>query len=269
MSTETPLKMQRIGLPEGLSGFVCVKNAISLDYCIEECILSMLPLCDEVVVGDMGSDDGTRDMLADWAMKQPKLNLVKIRDWTQERGNMSWWTSALNETRQHIGYSMALGLDADEILSDDDVTIRTVMSAVREKRAIALDRLNFARDAHSLIPEGECCGKHVVRVGPSDLWWPSDEPHKRGEVPLLDMATITPEAKIFHMGFLRKREAFYKKARVVLGAFFNDYDQRLKRSELSADHPFAEFPWFNRLTPYQGYYPQLARNWLQARGYSI
>lgn len=254
--------------PEGLTGFVVSKNCLSLDYCLEECIMSLLPICDEIVVGEMGSDDGTREFLDNWSFRQPRLNVVSIRDWTKERGSMTWYTSALNEARAHIGFSMAIGLDADEVLSDDPTTLSIVRKAVKEKRAIALDRLNFVRDAHSLIPEGECCGKYVVRVGPSDLWWPSDEPHKPGEVPLLDMANIEPAAKIFHLGFLRKRDAFYSKARVVLGAFFNEFDQRLKRSELSGAHPFEEFPWWNRLNTYHGYYPASVRAWMRERGYN-
>lgn len=180
---------------------------------------------------------------------------------------MTWYTSALNETREHLRYASAVNLDADEVLSDDFTTHEIVLKAAREMRAIALDRLNFARDAKSLIPEHECLGKHVVRVGPSNLWWPSDEPHERGEVPLLDMASITPEAKIFHLGFLRKRGAFFRKARVVLGAFFDNYDSRLTEAEEKGLSPLAKFPWFDRLEPYNGRYPESVSKWLTERGF--
>lgn len=253
--------------PHGLSGFTVTKNCLQLDYCIMECVDSMLPLCDEVVIGDMGSTDGTLELLSAWAVSEPKIRVIHIQDWTQQKGNIRWFVEALNEVRTKLRYEMALQLDADEVLGDDPATVSAVTSCVELRDAIALDRLNFVRDATSLIPEGECCGKYVVRCGPSHLWWPSDEPHVPGEVKLLDMAHIEPMAKIFHLGFLRRREAFFAKAKVVLGAFFNEYDQRLAGAEAEGTHPFSAFPWWNRLVHYNGKYPSSVTAWLKKRGY--
>lgn len=255
--------------PKGLSGFTISKNCRSLDYCLIECIESMLPVCDEVVVGEMGSTDGTREILDAWMVTEPKLRVVTIRDWTLERANHSWFTSALNETREHLDYCQGLQLDSDEVLSDGNETIAAIKRACNKTNAIALDRLNFVRDATSLIPEGECVGKYVVRCGPSHLWWPSDEHHERGEVHLLDMSHIEPTARIFHLGFLRKPEAFYAKAKVVLGAFFGNYDQRLADAEKIGANPMSGMPWYNRLASYDGHYPDSVRKWMTERGYVV
>ncbi len=254
---------------KGLSGMTVSKNCLTLDYCIEECIRSMLPICDEVVVGDMGSDDGTREWLDRWCETEPKLRVVRIRDWTKERGSKTWFTSALNDTRQHLKFSMMLQLDSDEVLCDDNETFHSIAHACLNTHAFAFDRINFVRDAHSVIPENECCGRWVTRIGPSHLWLPSDEPHSRGEIHLLDMSFVQPLAKIHHLGFLRRREAFFAKAKVVLGAFFNEYDTRLAKAEESGSHPFAEFPWWNRLTRYDGYYPDAVKKWMEARNYAV
>lgn len=250
-----------------LSGFTVSKNCLDLDYCIGLTIQSLLPICDEVVVGEMGSTDGTRQYLEAWMDVEPKLRVVPIWDWTLEKGNHQWFVNALNETRKELRFPMALQLDSDEYLSDDRKTQDIVHNAVRAGDAIALDRLNFARNAHSLIPEGECVGKYVVRVGPSHLTWCSDEPHLPGEVPLLDMAHIEPEAKIFHLGFLRKPQAFFAKSKVVLGAFFNEYDKRIADAEEKGRLPLERFPWWNRLVPYNGYYPEAVKKWMIERGH--
>lgn len=252
-----------------LSGFSVVKNPISLDYCAIEMIHSLLPICDEVVIGEMGSTDGTKEAMEEWSSRDPRIRLVPIRDWTLERNNRQWFVSALNETRQHLRFPMAIQLDADEVLGEDHATHSAIRYAVEKKDAIALNRINFVRDPRSIIPQGECCGRYVVRVGPSHLHWVSDEPHHRGEIPLLDMAHIEPQALIFHLGFLRHPQAFYKKARVVLGAFFDNYDPRLVKAEESGTHPFAEFTWFNRLDAWNGYHPESVKVWLRARGYKI
>lgn len=253
---------------KGLSGFTVCKNCIELDYCIIEAVNSMLPICEEVVVGEMGSTDGTLELLVSLAAIKPKLRIVRIRDWTIEKGNSHWFVNALNETRGHLRFPMALQLDADEVFSDDPATIRHISSCVERKGAMVFDRLNLVRDAHSLIPEGECVGKYVTRCGPSHLVWCSDDPTLEAQE-LLNMAQREPDAKIFHLGFLRRHSAFYQKCRVVQGAFFDTYDSRLVEAEATGTHPFAKFPWWDRLINYNGYYPESVKNWLQSRGYKI
>lgn len=258
--------------PKGLSGFTVVKNALSRDYCIRECVESMFAVCDQVLIADMGSDDGTWEMLSSIASTNSKcyLTLTRIRDWTQERANPDWWTSAINEARQRLDHSHMLQLDADEVLSDDPETHAAIRHAVEHTNAFAFDRLNFCGGPDALIPEGECVGRWVTRIGPSHLFLPSDEPHYRGEVHILDMAFNQPQAKIFHVGFLRKPEAFYAKARVVLGAFFGNYDERLVQAENEKGRsPMSYMPWFNRLTPYRGPYPASVRKWMEERGYHV
>ncbi len=250
------------------SGFTVSKNCLSLDYPIGLTILSMRSVCDEVVIGDMGSIDGTFEQLKQLSSADPCVRVVKIHDWTLEKGNPEWFVRALNECRMALKYPMALELDADEVLSDDPKTLAIVRKAIEDGDCIAVDRLNFARDARSLIPEGEAVGKYVVRVGPSNLWWPSDEFHNRGEVELLDRAHIEPDAKIFHLGFLRNTEAYFAKARVVLGAFFNEFDVRLAEAEAKGAPPMSGMPWWDRLVPYDGPYPAVVKQWMFERGYN-
>jgi glycosyltransferase involved in cell wall biosynthesis len=251
-----------------LSGLVLTRNCVVNDYAYIQAIQSLLPVCDEVVVSDSDSTDGTLEVLNAWAAEEPKIRVVNY-PWPDPKGEMGWFVKWINHGRSHVKAPMMLQLDADEVLSDEPSTKAAIELTVSIRGAIAFDRINFVRDAHSVIPEGECCGRWVVRLGPSHLHWVSDEPHKPGEVPLLDMAHLEHGAKIFHLGFLRKREAFFRKAQVVGTAFFNEYDQRLKRSELSGDHAFSEFPWWNRLTVYHGYFPLSVRAWLKERGYKI
>jgi len=48
-----------------VSGFTFIRNALKLDYPIKEAILSILPMCDEVVVAVGNSDDDTRKYIED------------------------------------------------------------------------------------------------------------------------------------------------------------------------------------------------------------
>ncbi|MEI8193679.1 MAG: glycosyltransferase family 2 protein [Flavobacteriia bacterium] len=55
-----------------VSGFTFIRNAITYDYPILEAILSIEPICDEIVVAVGNSDDQTRALIA-------SLNLAKIK----------------------------------------------------------------------------------------------------------------------------------------------------------------------------------------------
>ena len=48
-----------------VSGFTFIRNALKLDYPIKEAILSILPLCDEIIVAVGNSDDETRKYIED------------------------------------------------------------------------------------------------------------------------------------------------------------------------------------------------------------
>lgn len=46
-----------------VSGFTIIRNAIKYDYPIKEAILSILPVCDEVIVLVGNSDDNTKALI--------------------------------------------------------------------------------------------------------------------------------------------------------------------------------------------------------------
>ncbi len=58
-----------------VSGFTFIRNAIHYDYPIVEAILSILPLCDEVVVAVGNSTDGTLALIQ--AINDPKIKIIE------------------------------------------------------------------------------------------------------------------------------------------------------------------------------------------------
>jgi len=69
-----------------LSGYTTTLNCIKHQYPWKDCIESMLGFCDEVIVVDGGSTDGTWDELSDWSEKEPRLKIhKKERDWESKR----------------------------------------------------------------------------------------------------------------------------------------------------------------------------------------
>ncbi|MBG17594.1 MAG: hypothetical protein CMB77_04500 [Euryarchaeota archaeon] len=69
-----------------ISGYTTVYNCIENQYPWEKCIESMLGFCDEVVVVDGGSTDGTWDKLTQMAEEEPRLVINQnIIDWDHPR----------------------------------------------------------------------------------------------------------------------------------------------------------------------------------------
>ncbi len=69
-----------------VSGYTQAYNVMESAYPWRESISSLLGFCDEVVVLDGGSDDGTFEALKIWAVEEPRLVIKQLkRDWNDKR----------------------------------------------------------------------------------------------------------------------------------------------------------------------------------------
>jgi hypothetical protein len=58
-----------------VSGFTFVRNAVKFDYPVVEAILSILPICDEVIVAVGNSDDNTLGLIQ--GINSPKIKIIE------------------------------------------------------------------------------------------------------------------------------------------------------------------------------------------------
>lgn len=252
-----------------LGGNVVIRNGNELDFCWREAVASLLPVCDVVSVCDGQSTDGTQEEVRDWMTREPKLSLC-VYEWKNPKGYPDFFVDWINYGREHVKADYQFQLDADEVLSELSYPyIQLIKQRSMEKPfSIAMNRLNFWRDTHSLIPKGQCCSAEVIRIAPTNMWMASDGYHPKGE----EVAKIGEFVgiDIFHYGFLRKREAFFKKERLLQGYFFDTYDERLAKAETAPGNWMAMegvTGWENQLKEYTGPHPLVARGWLRERGY--
>lgn len=254
-----------------LGGNICIRNGFELDYCFQEAIQSLLPICEEVVVCDGESTDGTREAIEEWAAREPKIRLITY-PWPNPKGDIKFWTDWINFAREQIKCDFQIQLDADEVLSENSYDwIKSYKHYTDSKAQESLwcKRWNFWRDAKSLIPFGHCLSDRVCRIAPQYCWLPSDGADVRGA----DVIRIAQPSgiEIFHYGFLRKRESFFKKARALQEMFFNSYDPRLEEVEKQDGNwmeKICEIEWTNQLTPFEGKHPVIMLQWLKERNYT-
>jgi glycosyltransferase involved in cell wall biosynthesis len=250
-----------------LAGILCVRNGTELDYCWKEAAMSLLGVCDELVLCDSDSTDDTRNLMDDWAARNPKITLCNF-PWTDPERTNRWWPDFLNYARQHAKSEAVFFLDADEVLHEHSYA--EVRERINRSEAFFVHRHNFWRDSRSLIPEGVCCGTKVLRGGPKNFWYPSDYPDPDGRDNEILARAVQSNVQIMHYGFLRKREAFFKKARTVQKIWVGSYDPRLEAAE-KFDGPWATMPgvtgWEDKLQAFTGTHPEIAKYWLRERGY--
>jgi hypothetical protein len=251
-----------------LGGFIVIRNGDLLDYSWREAAQSLLPHVQELVICDCDSTDGTTQEIQRWADLEPKIRYANF-PWTDPKGvSHNWWIDALNFGRQQLTTTHFVYVDSDEYLSDHPDCITALQEALADGKPRLMDRLNFWRDAQSLIPEGEVCGRKVSRFGPVAYEAVSDEPRHAGERPILDEAIFDERLVVFHLGFLREQKAFYRKARAVLDIWFRRYDERLAKTEEEGRPVWeSECAFTDRLVPWQGYMPLPVQHWLAARGH--
>ncbi len=260
-----------------LGGNVCIRNGEELDFCWELAVKSLLPVCAQVVICDSDSTDGTSQKIGEWAAREPKIKAVNY-PWKDPRGDGMWVMDWTNWAREQLDTDYHFQLDADEILHDNAYAQIEMLLETTKPISILCWRYNFWRDAQHLIPPDKCCGHRVIRMAPTDLWLPADYPHEKGRA-AMDIEIDCP-LQIFHYGFLRRREAFFKKERGLQRAFVNRYDPKLELAEKYPGNwmamPCISSPtdnpadgWENDVRVFDGKHPVIAHDWLRARGYSV
>lgn len=253
-----------------LGGNVCVRNGDELDYCWREAVLSLLPVCDEVVICDGESTDGTQEAIRDWMNIEPKIKLC-VYKWPDPKGDIDFWVNWLNYARLHVRSDFMIQLDADEILSEQSYpAVRAVKDlAYPQYFSLWCSRYNFWKDERHLIPPGVCLSDRVIRIAPQNVWLPSDGIHRNGGEAVGMARDWREQIQIFHYGFLRKPGAFFKKARALQGYFFDNYDSRLAAVEDDKNWMtnIKDVEWINQLVEFRGSHPALGKVWLRERGY--
>lgn len=267
----------------GLSGYIPVRNALSLDYCYREAAMSLLPICDEVILCDSDSTDGTRQEMDEWAKVNSKLRIINYPwprlptpdeverdDPHRPKGDPRMLIAWLNFARAECAYDTQMTLDADEVLSPK--AYAEVRRAVADRIPRWCQRVNLWGDPFHEAPHGSVCGERVVRIAPTAMEMCSDEPRPEGEPEIRVKAIDGPELKIFHLGFLRPQAAFLKKSRVMQSALMNCYDPRLREAERTGESwiKLSPFPtgWSILEYPHRDW-PDFVTAWLKERGYKV
>jgi len=104
----------------GITGIAAISNAIEGNYPFIESILSVLPICKQVLISDGGSTDGTLEILHKMEEKYDKIKIFREKWDVHEKGKLfKGVAKAVNRLIKRTKTSHILYLQVDEIYHEE------------------------------------------------------------------------------------------------------------------------------------------------------
>jgi len=252
-----------------ICGTLFVYNGNKYDYCFKEAIQSLLNFCDHVVVV-AGGDDGTFTdcvfMFSESATKMTVLPISK-EEWEGQTGKekLNYFTNVAIEYADKLGFQYQFNLQADEIVHESSYS--AIRAAISERaEGYMCRRFNLWASPYMQldVPNTRLpCSNYVIRL--SKVNYRSCGDAESIGVNNVDTAWAE-KIKIYHMGFVRKREVMKSKIINMQESVFGiDHDKKLDQAEI-----FNPDFWFDPqkdLKPIDEPLPLLIQNWAKERVY--
>lgn len=247
-----------------LAGITIAKNTTKYDYCIKECILSMLPICDAVFVAYVESEDDTLEVISSIDSDKVKIIYLTEQDWNtyNNKERLSYITNIAISEAEVAGYKYALYVQADECLHE--MSYPSIKLAIESNHeSFLINRINLWKDCnHELNVEHhrKPCSTEVVRLAKT-IYRAYDD----AESIFAPVNNIVSNACIVHYGFVRKKEIMKDKIiNMQQGVFaMENYDSKLDQCEV-----FNPDLWFDPSTdliPLTVSTPKVMEEWVKVR----
>lgn len=253
---------------KGITGIVPVRNGKSLQYCFELAIESLLGVCNEVIVSDGESTDGTLEELIEWQKREPKI-IVHRHKWENPVGDLWFLSRWINAALTLARYDMQVQLDADEVL--DPRSYGMLLWLASRRTPARFHRINLWGDPWTEAPHGTVCAHNPVRLGPIEHPAVCDNLHPVEPWVNLNCEERLADLRIWHLGFLRDQPQFLKKSREMQMMLVNTYDPILRACETSGESwvKNSPFPKDKPCTQHNITLPPNIIPWLRERGFKI
>lgn len=246
-----------------LGGSIFAYNTIQYDYCLKEAVECLKELCDEVVVLDAGSTDGTHELVKSFQDKKTQVVLCGPEEWENKHGKekLSYFT---NLASAFLTTDYYFNLQADEIIHEKSFPIiRKAVESGEESFFVRRYNLWGTPDTYLNVPhDRQPCGERIIRLGILQCKSVDDaeglRPYSK------DPSTLyCDEIKVYHYGFVRKKEVMKDKIiHMQRGVFEMDHDKKLDHMDV-----FDWTAWFKPedLSPIRDSHPKFITNWIKNR----
>lgn len=240
-----------------VAGFTIVRNAVRLDYPIVEAIMSILPLCDEVIVAVGASDDGTLELV-----KKIRSGKIKIIETVWDDGQREGGRALALATDKAFAAIPAdvdwcFYIQADEVLHEQYYpVVRQAMQRYTGDRRVDGLLFNYRHFYGSYDYLGNSWNwyRREIRIVRNDknIFSYRDaqgfrkKPNRKLKVKLI-------EAYIYHYGWVRDPRAMQRKQE-AFSRFYHD-DKWLEKN-LAKSEEF-DYHQVDSLEAFEGTHPQV------------
>lgn len=213
-----------------LGGTLFVRNGIKYDYCFKEAILCLQLLCDQVIVLDAGSDDGTVGELKTLSNEKTTFIFCDPSEWEaqgKERFKLSYFT---NKAASFLETDWHINLQADEIIHES--SFNTIRQAIQKGgEGYWSTRINcWGSTRHALnVPDNrKPVGTEVLRLAKTG--YPSVDDAQSLSCP--GSFEYLNDIRIYHYGFVRNKYVHCDKIRHMITQIFNwEMDKKVEEMQ--------------------------------------
>lgn len=244
-----------------LGGILFIRNGEQYDYCYRQAVDCLYQLCDKVVVLDVGSDDGTAEILREYECENIMVISLDKSEWDKQQG------------REKLAYFQNLALsflDTDYyfLLQGDEILHEDCFYSVREaietgEEAFICSRINLWGDCNKFInvpANKQPCSTKVIRLAKTKYKSVDD-----GEsISANAISRFSEDIRIYHYGFVRKKEVMKEK---VINMQENVFQLGYHDPKLDQGDVFNSELWFggNELSPITESHPKFIKEWVKTR----
>lgn len=245
-----------------LTGVTFAYNAISQDYCLAESVASLKEFCDEVIVLDAGSTDGTSELIKTFQDKQTRIMLCDNEEWKSQQGKykLSHFT---NKAIDQVNTEWVYYQQADEITHEKSYEwIREAIESPIEVGYL-VSRINLWATPYTRLNvplDRMPCSPQVIRLTRS-ICRAYDDAENLGCFASLNYVN---QIRMYHMGFVRDKRKHVDKIRHMQAEVFQvGVDHKLEGMEV-----FDGEKWFDYekdLMPISESLPRIIQPWARDR----
>ncbi len=239
-----------------VSGFTFIRNALKLDYPIKEAILSILPLCDEVIVAVGNSDDETRSYIQNLGS-----NKIKIIDTVWNDSLRKGGVVLAQETDKALAAinpkaDWCIYVQGDECFHEKDYSsIKTAMETWKEDKAVEglLFKYNHFYGSFDYIADSRTWYRNEIRIIKNNLGIKSWKDAQGFRINERKLRVKPVAATICHYGWVRPPKYMMAK-NVEANKYWHSDEYIQKNYDSEKDFDYSEIDSIKR---FQGSHPKV------------
>ena len=251
-----------------ISGISFIKNALKYDYPIKEALLSILPICDEVIVAVGKSEDNTRDYVQNI---DPKIRIIDT-EWDESlREGGKVLADETNKALQSVSKDSdwIFYIQGDEVMHEKylDVVVKGMQAYENDEKVDGLlfKYLHFY-GSYEFIGASSNWYSHEIRViknNPNIYSYRDAQGFRIGNNKKLHVKEI--DAYIYHYGWVKDPRAMQGKMESFNKLYHDDewMDKNIvKREEF-------DYSFINALNRFEGTHPMVMQNRIKSKNWSF